>query len=538
MKKIAVLLERYIITVLFIGFLMFLLGAFVFRFSNTTWLVGVMPTPYPPNISVDTILDGTYQSSFSRWLSDNFYKHTEIVKCHNQIEYGIFQDGVGDWIQGKDDYLFSKSQTYTYAGGDRANANSYEQYLEYASTIAEVQALLQEDGKDFIFLITPIKAEIYPEYIPWYEKMILKRYGSGENSTRKMLIRALEERGVNYYDVTQDLVEMRKNKEFDVYSKTGQHWTLTAAATEMKAIMEQFEKLSAFTEYPRVNIVDIKEELFGIDKDILDLQNVIYPNVADKYTSPLLEMIRSNDSAFLFGTSFGWEIAGSFYVNEKVRAWDELVYQEYFVNLTEYGEEGDFTQSYSSNNTPDDLGVMKHINNSNVIIMEQQAQLGIMETHKKFIDYVNEQLKTGYYTMSGDLLRNKTAYSQFDLVNFYDLEDWGRWTKGNDCTVSLYDDIVDIESPLFLKMRVGSFAYDQMVDVYLNGKCIDTINVSQEKQDYLLELPHELIEHSENKIKFVLSEETTSPAQWLYTNDDRNLGLGFEELTIVAGGNS
>ena len=46
-----------------------------------------------------------------------------------------------------------------------------------------------------------------------------------------------------------------------------------------------------FTNYPRVNVVDIKEELFSIDKDILDLQNVIYPNVADKYTSPLLKMI-------------------------------------------------------------------------------------------------------------------------------------------------------------------------------------------------------------------------------------------------------
>ncbi len=538
MKRIVVLFERYIIPVSVIGFLMFLLGAFVFRFTNTTWLVGVMSTPYPPNISFNTVLDGTYQSYFSKWISDNFYKHTEIVKCHNQIEYGVFQDGVGDWIQGEDDYLFSKSQTYTYTGGDYTNINTYEQYLEYASSIAEMQKLLQKDGKDFIFLITPIKAEIYPEYIPWYERNILKRYGKGENSTRKMLIRALEERGVNYYDVTQDLIEMRKNEEFDVYSKTGQHWTLTAAATEMNIIMEQFEKFSMFTNYPRVNVVDIKEELFSIDKDILDLQNVIYPNVADKYTSPLLKMICSNDSAFLFGTSFGWEIAGSFYVNEKVRAWDELVYQEYFVNLTEYGEEGKSTQSYSSNNTPDDLSIMRHINNSNVVIMEQQAQLGIMETHKKFIDYVNEQLKTGYYTMSGDLLRNKTEYSQFDLVNFYDLEGWGRWTQGNDCSVSVYEDIADIESPLYLKMQLGSFAYDQVVDIYLNGECIYTINVSPEKKDYLLELPQELIEHSENRIKFVLSEETTSPAQWLHADDDRNLGLGFEELTIVTGGNS
>ena len=483
MKRIVVLFERYIIPVSVIGFLMFLLGAFVFRFTNTTWLVGVMSTPYPPNISFNTVLDGTYQSYFSKWISDNFYKHTEIVKCHNQIEYGVFQDGVGDWIQGEDDYLFSKSQTYTYTGGDYTNINTYEQYLEYASSIAEMQKLLQKDGKDFIFLITPIKAEIYPEYIPWYERNILKRYGKGENSTRKMLIRALEERGVNYYDVTQDLIEMRKNEEFDVYSKTGQHWTLTAAATEMNIIMEQFEKFSMFTNYPRVNVVDIKEELFSIDKDILDLQNVIYPNVADKYTSPLLKMICSNDSAFLFGTSFGWEIAGSFYVNEKVRAWDELVYQEYFVNLTEYGEEGKSTQSYSSNNTPDDLSIMRHINNSNVVIMEQQAQLGIMETHKKFIDYVNEQLKTGYYTMSGDLLRNKTEYSQFDLVNFYDLEGWGRWTQGNDCSVSVYEDIADIESPLYLKMQLGSFAYDQVVDIYLNGECIYTINVSPEKKD-------------------------------------------------------
>ena len=396
-REIVSKILNYIVPTVSVAFLLFLMVTSALRLSNSSALNGVTLASFPTDTSITAILDGSFQNSFDKWMTDKFYKHTEIVKVHNQIEYSIFNDGMGDWIQGREGYLFSKSQTYNAVGGDYVNKTSWEDYLEYAESMSHLQKLLNAAGKDFVVLLTPVKAEIYTDKLPWYERLIATHYEHAENTKRKMLLKALNQYDVNYYETTEDLKAMRGNADFDVFSKTGHHWTLTAAATEMNTILEKVAEKSLFTSWPSVTVTGINDILFGTDKDILNLQNVNIPKLAERYTSPVVSYISTDDSAYLFGTSFGWEITGSLYKDADNRAFDSLVFEEYFTNVNEYDANGSRRYTFSASNTPDDVGVMKYVTGADVIIMEQQASLGVMNTHKKFIDYVTSCLESDYF---------------------------------------------------------------------------------------------------------------------------------------------
>ena len=160
-----------IVPVTIIAFLNVMFFCFVLRLNNNTDLNGVTLAAIPTDTSIERIMDGSFQTEFGEYLSDNFYGHTDVVKCHNQIEYGVFEDGSGDIVQGKDGYLFSGSQTYSYVAGEKANAFSWDDYLTFADSVGKMQRLLSEQGKDFVYLLTPTKAEIYPDFLPWNLRM-------------------------------------------------------------------------------------------------------------------------------------------------------------------------------------------------------------------------------------------------------------------------------------------------------------------------------------------------------------------------------
>ncbi len=524
-----------IIPVVFLSFMLFLLITFTFRFTNKTNLIGVTLAIYPKDVTFKNFVDGSFQKSFEKWLSDNFYGHNSIVKLHNQIEYSIFHDGLGDWIQGSDGYLYSKSQTYSYIGGEVVNQKTLNEYDDYAKKVYQLQTNLTNNGKDFLYLINPIKAELYPEKLPWYEKIVMDKYASKGNTIKKALIESFQKYGINYYDTTDDLKLMKKSASFDIFSKTGHHWTLTAVASEMNQLFDNIASKTPFISYPSVDVVEITDNLFGTDKDALNLLNVIWPNLSDNYTSPQIKYNNtSNNSVYIFGTSYGWEITGSLYQNQSNKAFNNLVYQEYFTNLVTYDENGSNRTSYTVNNVPADLKVMNTVKSSDLVIMEQQGN--ILETHEKFLNYVNENINFMEYQNGDNAITYKQDAIGVSFENFFDLENWGRWTEGQNALVHFYgDDLFNNKSNAILAMNVSSFAQNQTVKIIINGVEIAEIYVTQEKQDYSIEIPSENLSAHENIIEFKLSNKVTSPKILGQSEDARMLGLGFVKLSITGG---
>ena len=113
-----------------------------------------------PSFSADGVMNGTFQNAWGRWVNDNFCGHTLVVKCHNQIQYSLFRDGNGVWRLGDDHELIHSGYSLGTASRNRTGSIAQETFDAYAERVAGLQAALEAQGKDFVFLLTPYKTDV------------------------------------------------------------------------------------------------------------------------------------------------------------------------------------------------------------------------------------------------------------------------------------------------------------------------------------------------------------------------------------------
>jgi len=270
-----------------------------------------------------------------------------------------------------------------------------EECEEFARKVLDMQTALQDAGKEFVYLLTPNKVEIYPEYLPWYEQVIIKHCYREEDSAHARLVRAFDKYKIHYYDTRKDMMDMKNQAEFDVFAKTGHHWTFTACAFEMNKIFEGISPMTPGIDYPQINVAGLSDELCHYDMDIINTQNVWVKHNEDvRYQSPVLEYPRISDTkVYWFGTSYGALFTIAMYQDVNARAFDRLAFQQYFTGLFVFDENGLSSAAFTEDNTPEDLKVMDNIWGDDLIVMEQQADSGIYPTHVKFVDYVTASLR-------------------------------------------------------------------------------------------------------------------------------------------------
>lgn len=518
---------------IFIICLIFMVGTFM-RLPHKNVLHGITLAAYPTDFSNEAVWDGSFQASFDNWIKDNFYKHAEVTRFHNQIEYSLFQDGNGIYAQGSDGYCFVKGQTYQYAAGPHAVANP-DLYEEYVMNVARLQELCLEHGKDFLFLLSPFKEMVYPDKIPWYDKIISDKYANEPETSYDLLREALDKYGVHYYELTDDLITMREaQSDYSVFCNTGEHWTLTAAAYETGIIFDYINGSDKFDTYPEVKVDGLTDEKFGFDTDLVAMFNLNKYD-GDVYNSPIINYpVIDGRNVFMFGSSNGVEIFNSLYRSPENRAYNELTYMHYLSLRVTGNDEGSENITYKNGETIDDMDVMTRIRESSLVLLEMPGYPYISEPHETFVNYAVENLEKGYYTVAGNLIRELPEDFGIDFENFYGVEPWGEWTKGQECSVSLTKDLTSFkDTGLILKFRAMSFAKDQDLTVCFNGHEIGKVDLGTEAENFSLSIPARYIFPEKNTVSFVLGNETTSPKKQGMSEDVRDIGMGFYSLELM-----
>lgn len=531
-------IKREINGVLFFGVAMFLCilcVANMLHLSNKAELIGVTLTSYPSNLSIKTVFDGSFLQGWEKWFEDNFYGHTAAVKLRNQFAYSVFRDGNSDWMCGTDEVLYKKSEMYLYVGGNRANGRTQQEYDNYAEQLYLLQEKLKDAGKDFVYIITPFKAEIYPEYLPWYDAVLQKKYADQKSSVKKSLIRALKKSGVNYFDTTDVLREIRENGEYPVFSQTGHHWTLAAAAEAFDTLLSDLEMKTKGLHYPHISIEGMIDKLYERDRDLYADLNLFSEGKNIRYQSPVIHYSQQSDlSVYLFGTSFTLEVSDAVSKDISKRPFDSFFVQEYLSILQVTDENGQIRTRYKENNKMYDRAILSHIRESDIVMMEQPGISGLMDTHIKFLDYVNKNFNQLYYTPGDNILLYTEDPQSFE--HFFDLQDDLRWMEGTKGTIHFHgNEIKGISGELFLSMNLCSYYLDQEVDVLFNNEKLCTIGVTPIMKDYRIEIPETLVQKDENQVTFILHGEVYSPKNLGESKDSRNLGLGFTSLSIDGG---
>ena len=511
--------------------LIVLMICFCLHMDNTRQLINVTLTSKPP-LSVDGVMSGTYQTAWGKWMNDTFYGHTDVVKVHNQIQYSLFHDGNGIWQLGKDQSIFSKDNIYTYAVGGRINLVTQEQFDEYAAQVATLQNKLESYGKDFVYILTPMKVDVYSDELPWYARVLVGKYRDTTNSNRDKFIQAFEKYGVRYYCLADDMKKMRQEESFDVFTKTGYHWTLSAVAKEMNTLFAGISPMTPHIDYPQVDVLGFTDGLDGGDKDAYDNENTYFGVLSDNYILPIISYSKySDDDVFIFGTSMSGTILSTLSASG-CNAFHQLIYQMYFTGQTTVNNDGSTYKAFQETDLPATMDLMEHIRESELVVMESLDDYGLFEPHKKFLEYANHNIDYLYYALGNNIITCTDDMAGVELSGFHPVESWGRWTK-NTCEITLYGDRMKMRaSDLALRMTMGSYAVDQEVEVSINGTSIGSLLVTPATAEYVITIPANLVREQENHIEFSLSEPLHSPKERGENEDVRYLGLGISSMTV------
>jgi len=382
-KLIRVILPAGIFLLLLLLFVPFILGS-----REQKPMQYIIAAPFPEDVSIESVLSGKFQDDFGEWMRNSFWGRTAGERLKNQIVYSVFRDSSEGFSQGKDGYLFYKEFLESSVGVPDSISVSkvVTDYDLYASEVKELQDHLKQDGKDFVLILNPNKYQIYPDKLPWYQKILLKKNLTYATEEQK-LIQALDRYKVSYYETANELKDMRAENRFPVFCNTGFHWSLAASAGAMHNILETLNTDDSFHKYKNIEVTRLAERDNETDKDVINAFQLPFSYIGDRYVQPEIEYSCNDLNAFLFGTSFGHQISGVLYENETRKAFRQLTFMMYFTGRYTYNETGQTQTAYPEGTAPEEMAIFQNVKESDLVMLEHQYWVPLAQLN--FVQYIN-----------------------------------------------------------------------------------------------------------------------------------------------------
>lgn len=158
-----------------------------------------------PAFSVQGLLDGSWQSSFSTWMQDQFLLRDQWINTQRATDEAVFQKvEEGNILIGKDGWMFTKLFT--------VDDTTQKQLDKNVQAVADFAANYPDR---VTFLLAPSASVIYADMLPAGAPMI------DENAMLDEIFATIGE-SASVLDLRQTFTD---NKEEYLYFKTDHHWT-------------------------------------------------------------------------------------------------------------------------------------------------------------------------------------------------------------------------------------------------------------------------------------------------------------------------
>lgn len=263
-------------------FLLFLLCLPLFQekfiFANEKPLKGDFVLAEKPDSMIQNWFSGKFQLQYEKYFNDFIGFRNFFVRVNNQINFSLFnQSSVKRLTIGKESYLYETDYITAYYG------NNFIGYKNVKNTVHKLKAIqdtLSKLNKKIIVVLAAGKASYYPEYIP-DELKTTKKITNNECFSKLMNINK-----VNYIDFNQWFVKLKPTSKYQLFPKTGTHWTsygLTLAGDSMIHYIEN----SCKTDLPELNWnkIETSSSLRDDDDDVEKAMNLLFkiPNTELAY---------------------------------------------------------------------------------------------------------------------------------------------------------------------------------------------------------------------------------------------------------------
>jgi hypothetical protein len=298
--------KHYLLIGLFAGML---LGSWVLEgtvLRGKSALFGVVEKKPWPDFELSTVLDGTYQKAAEDSFRQSAPLRTFWIRLFNQFRLSIF----GIWpnenvIVGKDDYLFEAAYIQDYLRLAPFDVPTIDATLK---DIVRISSTLEKSGRKLVVVITPSKADFYPETIP-------DSFKTGQPITSKrgyeVLQAGLTNAGIPTFDAANYLWQNKSEIVGPVYMRSGTHWSWMAVATATKGFVDYLNQMGLGL--PVIETISAKAVWppQNPDADLLLLMNTLdflvrEPFRSDTYYYPEVKVSGSGtkSSFFIQGGSF------------------------------------------------------------------------------------------------------------------------------------------------------------------------------------------------------------------------------------------
>lgn len=480
-----------------IGGMLFLTGILsLFHLGNPTKLNGSYTEFEEPDFQMSEWMAGDYQKDMENYSSSNYAGHNFNVRLYNQFRYSAFHmsDSV---VVGRNGELFEEPYITEALGLQDQAGMSDEEIQTIAMKIYNIQEESLRQGKAFIFVFTPGKADFVPENIPLSYREADSYYGEDERNYRR-LMQAFDELGVVYIDSTEILQE--SELEVPVFYKTGTHWTRAAALYVMTEITAKLDsdygiklKNIQVSEYEAAPITSAEQ-----DQDLYQLLNVFWGETDETYYFPVESTIKGDGyempNIFIQGGSFTnilSEIARDNWI------FSECKREFYAISLFDYNRK----IRYSTEDLNcDELNTA--INQADIILLESNVE-NVYNLMPEMYDAIYGHLLEG---MREDALILPVSFGIYSEENdgasfhwaepevLYELKPEENWEEiviqlelPIDTLHSVYGDALTEKLEIYINDRfIGDFDYSQSVlDIHLNRQ---ELGLSGEEEGFMLEI--------------------------------------------------
>lgn len=169
----------------------------------------------PPEAS---FLSNDYKRQFSSWLGDHILLRRHFLSIKNFVSYDIFdiKSSISNNVQnGKDGFLFT-SIDFNIEIATQSYKITEKELKDFAQTVQKISDYYKSQGKNYILLIHPSKATIYPE-------KLYGNYKTGTTLCDELYEYISKNTDVKIINIKKYLLE-KKGKDF-LYWKKDSHWT-------------------------------------------------------------------------------------------------------------------------------------------------------------------------------------------------------------------------------------------------------------------------------------------------------------------------
>lgn len=379
---------RYIFPSVILGTLILVSLSFLLNIRIRSGLSGVYEESEKPAVSLQSVLDGSYQSSYDQWFSDNFNFREYFVLLFNQWKYSVFEKSGNETVMlGKEKMLYAQNRIQIRQNIDRKRSYRENSVVAYAENIAAIQRGLEKQGKAFCYLISPYKENVYPEYIPkrysWY-------WDKGEalpKSLREGLMEEFDRLGVHYYDALTELLEEKDENSPMFFPHTGIHWNYLGVAKTVEGVFQALNENGPFT-LPAFELsVTESPQPAAHDLDYYNILNLIGGKLDEVYyhVEPVYQFPEGQSKLNLlyYGTSFGTHQAEFLEMGQ--RAFESVCRYHYLDHKTRFTAQG--SERTVINQDVQASGILEDIALADIVIMEN-LDSELAGTHLDMAEYL------------------------------------------------------------------------------------------------------------------------------------------------------